>query len=105
VRALCERADRLCVYHVFPIRVLKRDTVAAALKLQGIETRIHYYPAVHRQPAWADHQILCGDCSRAEAWSFEELSLPMHPDLQAEEVSRVVDAIESAIARLDMALA
>jgi dTDP-4-amino-4,6-dideoxygalactose transaminase len=104
VRTLRERADRVSVYHVFPIRVLKRDTVAEALKLRGIETGIHYYPAVHRQPVWAKHQILWRDCSRAEAWSLEELSLPMHPDLQAEEVSRVVDAIASVTTRLDTAL-
>jgi dTDP-4-amino-4,6-dideoxygalactose transaminase len=104
VRVLAEHTDSVCVFHLFPVRVAKRDTLAAALKLQGIETAIHYHPAVHRHPAWAAHALVCGDVPRANAWASEELSLPMHPYLDVDEIVRVADAVDSALARLETAL-
>src|SRR5690606_17672923 len=33
---------------------LDRDTVARALRAEGVDTRPYFYPAVHRQAAYAD---------------------------------------------------
>jgi dTDP-3-amino-3,4,6-trideoxy-alpha-D-glucose transaminase len=86
-----------CIYHLFPVRVAERDAVAASLRELGIETGIHYTPAVHQHPAWRDGQIVCGEVPNAEAWAAEELSLPMHPDLLPTEIERVAEAVHRVV--------
>jgi dTDP-3-amino-3,4,6-trideoxy-alpha-D-glucose transaminase len=96
-RLLDERPDGTCVYHIFPARFENRDAVAATLRAQGIETAVHYTPALHGHPAWTDLPLHHGALPIAEAWAAEELSLPMHPDLQPEEIERVADAADAAV--------
>lgn len=86
-----------CIYHLFPVRVAERDAVAAVLRELGIETGIHYTPAVHQHRAWGDRQIVHGEVPNAEAWAAEELSLPMHPDLLPAEIERVAEAVHSLV--------
>jgi dTDP-4-amino-4,6-dideoxygalactose transaminase len=97
VRIVEERRDSPCVYHLFPARVRDRDGVAAVLRSQGIETGVHYTPAIHQHPAWGDAAIVHGALPNAEAWAAQELSLPMHPYLLEEEIERVAEAVEGAV--------
>jgi dTDP-4-amino-4,6-dideoxygalactose transaminase len=92
-----ERPESPCVYHLFPVRFESRDAVAATLKRYGIETGVHYSPAVHGHPAWRDRPLRHGELPRAEAWAAEELSLPMHPGLLESEIERVAEAIHAAV--------
>jgi dTDP-3-amino-3,4,6-trideoxy-alpha-D-glucose transaminase len=96
-RVLQERPESPSVYHLFPVRISRRDAVAEALRLRGIDTGIHYAPPVHGHAAWAERPLRHGIVRHAEAWAREELSLPMHPYLQAEEIDRVVDALTTAM--------
>ena len=97
VQLLHERSHSPCIYHVYPIRVSDRAAVAGALDTLGVDTGVHYSPAAHRHPAWAQHAIRVGATPNADAWAAEELSLPMHPDLEAAEIERVADAVSSAL--------
>jgi dTDP-3-amino-3,4,6-trideoxy-alpha-D-glucose transaminase len=97
VRIVEDKPESPSVYHLFPVRVESRDTVADALAQLGIETGVHYAPALHGHEAWAGTDMRHGDLPASEAWAAEELSLPMHPDLQPEEVERVVDALHKAV--------
>ena len=96
-RVLEERPDNRCIYHLFPARFDDRDAVAAILRERGIETGVHYAPAVHGHQAWADSQLRHGALPVAEAWAAEELSLPMHPDLLPDEIERVAEAVQAAV--------
>jgi dTDP-4-amino-4,6-dideoxygalactose transaminase len=96
-KLLEERADGECVYHLFPARFGDRDRVAARLDAAGIDTGIHYAPAIHGHGAWSEGQLRHGELPRAEAWAAEELSLPMHPDLQRSEIERVAVAVDAAV--------
>jgi len=85
-----------CVYHLFPVRVRERDAVRAALAERGIGSGVHYWPAVHRQPPFADRgagEALPG----AVRWSEEELSLPIFPELSESEVLQVSESLQRAI--------
>jgi dTDP-3-amino-3,4,6-trideoxy-alpha-D-glucose transaminase len=93
VRVLEERPDSRCVYHLFPARFSDREPVAATLRSSGIQTGVHYAPAVHQQPAWAHSPLRHGELRVAEAWAAEELSLPMHPDLRPDEIEFVADSL------------
>ena len=95
LRLLEERPESLCIYHRFPVRVKHRDAVAASLSLNGIESGVHYEPAVHRHPVWRDQECRHGPVPNAEAWAAEELSLPMHPDLEPYELERVAEAMQA----------
>ncbi len=86
-----------CVYHLFPVRVQNRDTVVEALERRGIQVGIHFWPALHQQPALAGYRVPAGGCGAAQEWSEEELSLPMFPELSVDEVGRVCDAVDSAL--------
>jgi dTDP-3-amino-3,4,6-trideoxy-alpha-D-glucose transaminase len=98
VRLLEERPSTPCVYHLFPVRVKKRDAVAARLRAAGIETGVHYSPPLHRQPALEGLAVASGDLPRADAWAREELSLPMSPKLSREEVNTAAEACAAAVA-------
>ncbi|HWF72791.1 MAG TPA: DegT/DnrJ/EryC1/StrS family aminotransferase, partial [Solirubrobacteraceae bacterium] len=101
LRVLGERDDSPCIYHLFPVRVADRDELAGALDTLGIDTGIHYDRAVHRHEAWSGHPMRHGEVPCAEAWAAEELSLPLHPDLEGDEVERVAQAVhETVSARL-----
>jgi dTDP-3-amino-3,4,6-trideoxy-alpha-D-glucose transaminase len=97
VRVVEERAESPSIHHVFAVRVQDRDAVASTLRALGVETGVHYTPAVHQHPAWQERSIVHGELPEAEAWAAEELSLPMHPDLLVEEIERVVDALEAVL--------
>jgi dTDP-4-amino-4,6-dideoxygalactose transaminase len=96
VRLLEERPESPCIYHLFPVRVPDREAFAAALDELGIDTGVHYDPAVHCHEAWTAHDIRTGPVSSAEAWAAEQLSLPMHPDLEGAEIEHVVEAVRAA---------
>ena len=51
VTLLEERPESPCVYHLMPARFENRDAVAAELRARGIETGIHYAPAMDGHPA------------------------------------------------------
>ena len=93
VRLLQERPETPCVYHLMPARFEDRDAVASSLRALGIETGVHYAPAMDAHPALQGIALTSGDMTAARAWAAEELSLPMHPDLTAEEVEYVAESV------------
>jgi dTDP-3-amino-3,4,6-trideoxy-alpha-D-glucose transaminase len=88
-----ERPETPCVYHLFPVRLPQRATLADRLREAGIASGLHYSPALHRQPALEAYVTAADELRNAEAWAAEELSLPMSPGLSDAEVSRVADAV------------
>jgi dTDP-4-amino-4,6-dideoxygalactose transaminase len=92
VQLLEERASAPCVYHLFPVRVRRRDAVAARLHHAGIATGIHYASALHQHVALRGIAVRRGPLPQAEAWAAEELSLPMAPELEPWEVDRAATA-------------
>ena len=96
-RLLPDCPDRSCVYHLFPVRLEDRGTVAERLRAAGIETGVHYTPAVQAHQVWGEHGLRYGKVPCAEAWASQELSLPMHPDLHPDEIERVAEAVHAAV--------
>ena len=88
-RTLSVRDPDACVYHLFPVRVPDRDALRAHLAGAGVETGIHYYPALQGQPAL--RSVRTGGCEpeNAARWAAEEVSLPIYPALAEAEIERV----------------
>lgn len=82
------------VYHMFVIRVEKRDELRKYLTEKEIATGIHYPLPLHLQPAFGFLGYNRGDFTVAEKLSTEVISLPMFPELIEQEIQIVVEEIK-----------
>jgi len=79
------------VYHLYVVRSVDRDGLMDHLKKAGIGTGIHYPIPLHLQKAYAVMNYREGDFPVTEKAAAEIVSLPMFPQLTAEQQSRVVE--------------
>ena len=87
------------VYHIYAIRTPNRQAWQEALQAQGIQTGIHYPTPVHLLPAFADLGYELGQFPHAERAANEVLSLPMFPELTAEQCETVARAVNALAGR------
>jgi dTDP-4-amino-4,6-dideoxygalactose transaminase len=83
------------VYHIYAVRTRNRQAWQEALQAQGIQTGIHYPTPVHLLPAFADLGYELGQFPHAERAANEVLSLPMYPELAAEQREKVAQAVRA----------
>ncbi len=88
------------VWHLFVVRHPRRERLREALTADGIETLIHYPTPPHRQDVYAGLGVPAGALAVSEAIAREVVSLPMGPQLTAEQVARVVESVRGAAAGL-----
>lgn len=93
-----EPAWSKAVYHLFVVRVPNREELMKHLAAEQIGTGIHYPIPLHLQNAYKFLGHKRGDFPIAERVSAEILSLPMFPQLEAEQQSRVVREVMSFVA-------
>jgi len=79
------------VYHLFVVRHPRRERLRARLAARGVETMIHYPFLLHRQPLFRRR----GQAALpiAEGLAGEIFSLPLYPQLTADELRAVAEAI------------
>jgi dTDP-4-amino-4,6-dideoxygalactose transaminase len=83
------------VFHLFVVRTAERSALQAHLNTHGVQSLVHYPVAAHRQPPAAGLRRDPRGLGAAEAFTDECLSLPCHPYLTAEEIGRVLSAVNS----------
>ena len=81
------------VYHIYPVLTPHRDALQKHLEACDIQTLIHYPIAPHRQEAYKEWNHL--SLPITERIADQELSLPLHPAMTDEEVTRVIEAVNS----------
>ncbi|GAB1414633.1 DegT/DnrJ/EryC1/StrS family aminotransferase [Paludibacter sp.] len=81
------------VFHIFPIRCKRRDELLMFLNDKKIQTMIHYPIPPHLQECY--HGFFNGSFLVTEQIHKEELSLPINPILQQNEIKYIVEAINS----------
>ncbi len=81
------------VYHLYVMRVQNRDEMMKQLGAIGIGTGIHYPIPLHLQEAYKGLGYKEGDYPVTEKIAKEIVSLPMFPQLQAEQQQRVVQEV------------
>lgn len=83
------------IYHQYTIRVPdgRRDALQKHLAEKGVQSAVYYPLPLHLQEAYASLGYRNGDLPISEQASREVLSLPVHPDLQAEQVEFAAEAI------------
>ena len=91
------RPDVTPVYHLYVVQVDERDRVRDALGAAEIETGIHYPVPLHLQPAYASLGYGRGDFPVAERLAGRILSLPMFPEITADQQEYVVEKLAEAV--------
>jgi len=85
------------VYCYYVIQVQGRDHFRKILEQEGIATGIHYPIPIHLQPACAHYGYVRGMLPVTEHLSDRIVSLPMYPELTAEQRQVVVNAVKKSV--------
>jgi dTDP-4-amino-4,6-dideoxygalactose transaminase len=88
--------DTTHVFHLYVVRVQQREKVQQALMEVGIATGIHYPIPLHMQPAYKHLGIPTGSYPVAERFAGEIMSLPMYPELSADQIAFICDTLIKA---------
>jgi len=94
-----ERPGYRHVYHLYVIETKKpeqRNELLKFLKDNGIDAKCHYDIAIHQQEGypWGKEARIVGSVENSERNAACCISLPMFPELEAEEVDCVVDKVK-----------
>ncbi len=95
--------DRKHVYHIYAVRVQRRDAILEAMAAKGVHCGIHYPIPVHLQEAYQSLGLGKGCFPVAERCAEEFLSLPMFPELTVEQIETVARELKSVIRALGVA--
>jgi dTDP-4-amino-4,6-dideoxygalactose transaminase len=80
-------------FHLYVVRVQRRDELMVYLKEKGIETFIHYPTALPNQPCYRNTGNNMAQYPVATALQPEILSLPLYPELEEAAIVYVADTI------------
>ncbi len=87
-------------WHLFPVRLPRRDALRDALARAGVETLIHYPIPPHLQRAYADLGFARGAFPIAEETADTVLSLPIGPAMTNAQVDAVIAALRTTTRQL-----
>ena len=95
---ICDTCD--ChVFHQYTLRITNgnRDKVAEHLQKKGIPFGIYYPIPLHKQKAYVDERYNEADFPVTNQLVDEVISLPMHTELDDEQISYITNAIIEAV--------
>lgn len=81
-------------FNQYTIRIKERDKLFEFLKVKGIGVMVYYPLSLHLQKAFAFLGYKPGDFPESEAAQNEVLSLPIFPELRADEIEAVCTALK-----------
>lgn len=89
--------DSYHIYNQYTLRSTngRRDAIVAGLKERGVGCEVYYPVPLHLQECFADCGGKLGDLPHCEALMNEVFSIPIYPELNAEQRQEVVDAIKA----------
>jgi len=85
------------VYHVYAVRLARRDEAQKSLQAAGIGFGVHYPVPVHLQRAYACLGYGAGTLPITELLANQFLSLPIYAELRQEQVGEVVVELEKTV--------
>jgi dTDP-4-amino-4,6-dideoxygalactose transaminase len=85
------------VFHQYTIKLngVDREAFAKSLAFNGIPTMVYYPVPVHLQVAYQSYGYKQGDFPIAEKLCQEVISLPMHTEMEPEQLELIIDSIQS----------
>ncbi len=85
------------VFHLYVVQVDDRDRVRQYLNDRGIGAGVHYPVPVHEQPAFHDLGLSPHDLPQASRAAKRVLSLPIFPEMTAQQMDRVARTLIEAV--------
>jgi dTDP-4-amino-4,6-dideoxygalactose transaminase len=82
------------IYHLFQVRVPRREELMAYLKDNGVGSEIYYPVPLHLQQCFEEMGYRPGSMPSAEQAARETLALPVYPELSEEQLLYVVGTID-----------
>jgi dTDP-4-amino-4,6-dideoxygalactose transaminase len=76
------------------VKSLERTKALEALKAKDIHAGIHYPVPIHKQHAYQGRIRTARSMQTTEALASEVLSLPLYPELTAQQLNEVVQALQ-----------
>jgi dTDP-4-amino-4,6-dideoxygalactose transaminase len=92
-----ELPDSRHVYHLYPVRVARRDGVMRKMADEQVHCGIHYPVPIHLTGAYRSLGHGPGSFPVTERYAGELLSLPMFPELTTEQTARAVSTLTQSI--------
>ena len=92
-----EKSACRAVYHLYCLRLTKRDAVKASLTQAGIGNQVAYPGTLPEQPALASFRRNGENFPQAEKAAREVLALPLYAELSAQQIEQVVSAVARAL--------
>lgn len=89
----CKMNEESHVWHLFVVRTKGRDQAAALLKELGVMTLVHYPVIPSEQKAY--HEFASVQVPFSKQMQSELLSLPIDPSMSDNEMSQVIQAVNS----------
>ena len=87
------------VHHLFVVKSSERDRLQQHLLDEGVSSLVHYPVPAHLQPPYASVMRDPEGLKHSEAHSSTCLSIPCHGGLRDDEVSQVIEALNSFVMR------
>lgn len=89
-----EAAGRTHVYHLYVVLNNKRDGLLAHLRAREIQAEVNYMSALPFLPCYGRYGAQPSDFVNAHRLQEECLSLPIFPEMSAEQISAVIGAVQ-----------
>jgi dTDP-4-amino-4,6-dideoxygalactose transaminase len=86
------------VWHLFPamVEASQRADFCEHLRLQGVQTGLHYPTLIPEQAAMRGCVFeVCDELTHARRLASAEISLPIHPHLGEADIARVIAAVNT----------
>jgi dTDP-4-amino-4,6-dideoxygalactose transaminase len=87
------RPESIHTFHLYVLRVQKRNALMSFLKERGIETGIHYPTALPNLPAYSYLHHKPNDFPIASDFQDKIISLPMYPELKENQIHFICQTI------------
>lgn len=87
------------VYHIYPLVARNREKLLIGLKDKGINCAVHYPIPIHMQPAFRSLGYKYTDFPTAERLAEREISLPIYPELERDDVRKIAQAVKEVCLR------
>ena len=95
IERVVQRPDRSSVFAQYTVILNCREKVREKLSASGVPTAVHYPVPLNEQPAYSKH--CCPECTPvASSMSRRVMSLPMSPDLNLDDLNKVVFSLREA---------
>jgi perosamine synthetase len=95
------KEDRDSSWHLYVIKITKRDEVIEALKELGVGCSVHFIP-IHKHPYYQEKFAYQDEDYPIANRVFEQsLSLPIYPDMSQDDIEYVIKNVRKVIASND----